>query len=230
MKNFNDDELKELEHYKIIYSEPRLKTFNYNIDEYINNKKCSADIFYILSHIEILIRNNIYNVVSEYLDYKEWIYNIHCEKFDIYNCQNKKSNQYIIFKNKRINFNEKDINKIKCKKSKLNKYNCSNDILSNMSFGFWVNLCSYKHKKIWKNEKNRKELFKKLESLNKLRNRIAHHEPIYFNNYDDNKQLIENIKYMKFFIKKYLNTAVKINEKILFKPLFCKYKFLKNIK
>ena len=65
----------------------------------------------------------------------------------------------------------------------------SGKIIAELSFGFWVALLNKNyHRALWMNclerafpnyEGKRRDLYMDLDRLRKLRNRIAHHEPIY---------------------------------------------------
>lgn len=62
-------------------------------------------------------------------------------------------------------------------------------VIAEFSFAFWVDLLSNRyHERLWGNtlskaflpaDVRRKDLHRALEQLRKLRNRIAHHEPVY---------------------------------------------------
>lgn len=76
----------------------------------------------------------------------------------------------------------------------------SGSITAGASFGFWVSLLDRKyHQKLWVNnlehafpnyEGKRSELHKNLYRLRKLRNRIAHHEPIHNRDLAHDQQII----------------------------------------
>ena len=99
------------------------------------------------------------------------------------------------FDNPKISFEEIELQKIRKTKEILNKErkipNNSN-MVSTLSFGFWVNLFNSPYEKLWRiclhrafiydgTPFDRKELRKKLHPILKLRNRIAHYEPIIIN-------------------------------------------------
>lgn len=86
--------------------------------------------------------------------------------------------------------------KEKSKRKKNRKTYATDDIVSDLSFGFWINLFIYRslwHKELHKIffserltkkelKKERVKLYKRLDNLRYLRNRIAHHEPIFHRN------------------------------------------------
>ena len=84
---------------------------------------------------------------------------------------------------KKVEKLEKEINKLEKKKEESYAINY---MVANLDLGFWVNLFYYKH--LWKRGLNqvfftqdltRDLVFHRLGEVNKLRNHIAHHEPIF---------------------------------------------------
>ncbi len=79
-------------------------------------------------------------------------------------------------------------------------------VVAELTLGFWVQLTSGKYEKtLWVKhlyrafpiKLNRKDLFKRSDSIKKLRNRIAHHEPVLFRDLKrDYAGIIEAIKWI----------------------------------
>lgn len=78
-------------------------------------------------------------------------------------------------------------------------------VIAELTLGFWVGLLANRHhQRLWEHKlqhafphlvDQRRELHRKLESLRKLRNRIAHHEPIFARNLAaDHAQLLKVIE------------------------------------
>jgi hypothetical protein len=96
------------------------------------------------------------------------------------------------FDNQHIGLNEKDISQIAKAKEQLAKENkplSNNNVIAQLSFGFWVNLFNYPYDTLWRHclrrtfaphtgTLERKRVSGLLHPLLKLRNRIAHYEPI----------------------------------------------------
>lgn len=96
------------------------------------------------------------------------------------------------FHNPHIGLNEKDISQIEKAKEQLAKENkplTNSNIIAQLSFGFWVNLFNYPYDTLWRHclrrtfapqtgVLERKRISGTLHPILKLRNRIAHYEPI----------------------------------------------------
>lgn len=94
------------------------------------------------------------------------------------------------FDNPHIGLNEKDISQIEKAKAQLHKENkplTNSNIIACLSFGFWVNLFNYDYDTLWRHclrrtfaadRLERKRISGTLHPILKLRNRIAHYEPI----------------------------------------------------
>lgn len=96
------------------------------------------------------------------------------------------------YDNPHIDMNDKDKSQIKAAKDNLQKDQkplTNSNVIAQLSFGFWVNLFNYPYDTLWRhclrrtfamhsNPIERKHLSKRLHPLLKLRNRIAHYEPI----------------------------------------------------
>ncbi len=138
---------------------------------YAWNTAISSELYSPLQGLEITLRNAIHRELSK--KYSEnWFDNTDIPLIHI-------------TKNK-VQFAKDSLNR-------QNKYLHPSNIISELSFGFWVTLTgsgekgSY-HDKLWTPainksfpniKKKRTEIHKELGYLLKLRNRIAHHEPIF---------------------------------------------------
>lgn len=102
----------------------------------------------------------------------------------------------------------KDIKKAKDILKRRNAEITPPNVISELSFGFWVSLLAGKyHDTLWTPalhrafpnaiKKKRKDIFTTLNHLRKLRNRIAHHEPIFKRHLDaDYKNIIQAIAWI----------------------------------
>jgi hypothetical protein len=169
-------------------SKERLKQYmnvvnnkNDAIELYEWNIKLSEKFYGILCHFEIFFRNTCHEILKQRIGEK-WYLN----------------RTLLLGHNSRKG--EKTIGKVeeaynKFKNNKLGNKNISIkdtspcDIISNLTLGFWVNLFSSNyHDNIWGKyfkhylffEKEQKQVFEDLRSINNIRNRIFHHEPIIF--------------------------------------------------
>jgi len=137
------------------------------IDLYVENLR-QCQIFYFKLHwLEIGLRNVINRQLSE-----------------------KYGDQW--FNNPRIGLNEKDKLQIQKAKNNLEKERKSltnGNLISELNFGFWVNIFNLYYDTLWRHclrqaftpktgVLERKQLSKRLHPILKLRNRIAHYEPI----------------------------------------------------
>lgn len=96
------------------------------------------------------------------------------------------------FNNPHIGLSEKDTSQIEKAKEQLRKENkplTNSNIIAQLSFGFWVNLFNYPYDTLWRHclrrtfapesgTLERKTISGTLHPILKLRNRIAHYEPI----------------------------------------------------
>lgn len=137
------------------------------IDLYIENLK-QCQIFYAKLHwLEIGLRNAINSQFSQKYGV-EW------------------------FNNPHIGLNEKDKSQIQKAKNNLEKERkefSNGNLVAELNFGFWVNLFNKHYDTLWRQclrkvftsqtgVLERKQLSKTLHPILKLRNRIAHYEPI----------------------------------------------------
>lgn len=174
------------EKYKNTISIERLKSFSYgfeNADEhflitaYKLNIKASQCFYPVLSVVEIYLRNSIDCMLKEVIDEK-WL-------------EKELENQNILF-----DYDYKKL--IEAYSNIKRRYGIDNvtrgKIIAELTFGFWVSLCSKKYNpKIWTKKgafrtafanypKDKKEqiheLSQKLTKIKRLRNRVFHYEPI----------------------------------------------------
>ena len=175
---------------------------------YRYNLKLSQELFTIISCFEIGLRNSIDRHYISMLG-NEWLLNS-IQYNGIFYPQECKITKKII---------ERKISAMQT------NYSHSN-LVSDMDFGFWkylfakpqYNAGTKSLLKIFPNKPisskntqyNQKYIFKKLESINKLRNRIAHHEPICFEKY---KTIINtDYAYNNYKLIKELFSWMDINE------------------
>lgn len=184
--NYND-----LEKY---ITKERLETYLINaknsgsraVDLYEWNTRISESLYTPLSYFEITLRN-ICNERFRKEFGENWCFNNH-----LLSGNNPEKGKWAINK---ITEAENKVKRRKSEKGILN-YNIKlGDIISNLELSFWSNLfCANYNHNMWKPHlkylfpnKERKELFKQIDSIRELRNRIFHHEPIIFDNNLENK-------------------------------------------
>ncbi len=146
------------------------------IERYIYNLKLSEAFYPALSLLEITLRNKICNAIEK-LIYKDWLIN----ELKIQNILENKEYQKLL----------DSANKIK----KAGKTITNDRLVSEMTLGFWIHLCTKSYKpKLWDkkgffelvfpNYTNNGQLRKiapiqnNLLAILRLRNRIFHHEII----------------------------------------------------
>lgn len=175
--------------------EKAIKLFVYNL-------KLSSELYKLIHVFELSTRNIFDIFLSKRYD-RNWI-----NRNDLLTGNNGKNNKLII-----------DISNAKnnCKNKK-NK----DDIISNLSLGFWVNLLSSSNNdKIWWQPSlrkmffgyNRNEIHDIFMNIKDIRNRIAHHETIF------NKKIDKTKSNILLILKIYSNDLYKwslelVNEKI----------------
>ena len=174
--------------------EKAIKLFVYNL-------KLSSELYKLIHVFELSTRNIFDIFLSKRYD-RNWI-----NRNDLLTGNNGKNNKLII-----------DISNAKnnCKNKK-NK----DDIISNLSLGFWVNLLSSSNNdKIWQPSLrkiffgyNRNEIHDIFMNIKDIRNRIAHHETIF------NKKIDKTKNNILLILKIYSNDLYRwslelINEKI----------------
>ncbi len=178
----------DLEKYRATISIERLKSFSYgneNITEeallkiYELNIKVSQSLYPALSIVEIHLRNAI-DTMMQTLFSKTWL-------------EDELQNNKILYE-----YDYKKLQKAySTLKTKYRKGSITHGkLVSELTFGFWVNLCSKKYNpKIWtkkgtfkgvfvnyKRDKKEEihEISEKLNKIKKLRNRVFHYEPILY--------------------------------------------------
>ena len=143
----------------------------------------AKEIFIYLHFLEIFLRNKIANEFS--FDFGNWFFDQETEfKLDLR--EKEKVDQVLISLNKS------------------NKISSSDNIISNLSLGFWTNLFHKSYSKVWQQNKmiervfpflkshqrNIKQIQKELEIIRKFRNRIFHFESLQSFNIEEMERLI----------------------------------------
>lgn len=178
---------QELEKYSRTYSKERLLSFVYTDNDtfddiilnYKKNMQISQAIYPELCTLEIILRNSINNLLKKIIS-PNWIE------------EEVKNNTF---------FESYDYQTL-CKAYYDTKEECKNNskeftegkIISNLTFGFWTNLCVKKYNsKIWNKSKYFNDVFvnykfvygainnisNKLYFIRKFRNRVFHYEKIF---------------------------------------------------
>lgn len=152
---------------------------NTSLERYIWNVKLCESLYPSIHYFEILLRNQISRSISRILDNDEWLIS---EKTSMFNSEQK---QKI----------EKALEVLKEKEETI----CSSNVIRHLNLGFWVKLFNANYdivlwhqgleKKVFpflKPEKRKRSVvLRKLKMIHIIRNRIAHHEPIW--NYHPDK-------------------------------------------
>ncbi|KXO06514.1 Tiorf34 protein [Moritella sp. JT01] len=169
------------------------KTNEDKIATYMFMQDLSSHYFTIIQIIEVHLRNAIHKAATNKFDDDEWFTNVPTSQ--------KSKNQV----DKAIEDSLENVGV---------KYT-SDDVIANLSFGFWVHMLHEdygnprkKEKNLWqykfddafpyaKNKgKKRAALFRELGTLNKFRNRLYHHEPVWkqvkVNNINDAIKVLDN--------------------------------------
>ncbi|HSQ97695.1 MAG TPA: Abi family protein [Rickettsiales bacterium] len=178
-RNITDERLKT---YLDFVNNDKVKA----IELYEWNTKISESLYIPLSYFEVVLRNVCNEKLKKELG-KNWYLNA-----KILSGNNAEKGQWAL---DRIEEAKSKIQKRKLLKKILDQEITLGDIVSNLEFSFWSNLfCANYEFKIWLpylrplfHNKNRKDLFKKIDSIRELRNRIFHYEPILFNNNPEEK-------------------------------------------
>ena len=138
---------------------------------YLQNTTISADFYILLQHIEITLRNALHNMLKDHFSQENWY---ECKKCSLAESESKL------------------IEKARKRVGERHEYIKTPHVIAELSFGFWVSLLAKKyHQNLWIPALHksfphavleRKNIYKHLEHLRNLRNRIAHHEPIFMRN------------------------------------------------
>ncbi|MEO1851484.1 MAG: hypothetical protein ABGX74_05210 [Psychrobacter sp.] len=183
MKMMSEEEIK-----KIVdnISVPRIETYEslgfVGRDEnllaaYFSIQEISSHFFVPLQVLEICLRNSIHNALDN-------LFSDHCNSIKWYNLVHLS------------NESKKTLRQAKSNTIKKCGGNYSDDdLVSNLMFGFWVYMLDTQHRDysneyhFWqykldeifpgRNGKKVKEIFDELKRINRNRNRLYHHEPIW---------------------------------------------------
>lgn len=168
--------------YQKCFTTNRLKRYSANskneaetLDNYWWNILLSKEIYSIIALFEVSFRNSIALSINKNI-HKNWI----CDKFYIENLLDKKSFPFY------LKAYEKLKNNGKLTEGKL---------IAELNLGFWINLFNKKYRvRLWNNKKIFEDIFPfynqflpdrlnyiypKLKEIQKIRNRISHHEAIF---------------------------------------------------
>ncbi len=155
------------------------------IDLYRENLKCCGEFYTQLHWLEIGLRNAINRILSEKYG-SEWFFNA------------------------QIGLSEKDKIQIQKARERLvedRKVLTNGNFVAQLSFGFWVNLFNPHYETLWRQclrrvfvltdgKLERKKISGMLHPILKLRNRIAHYEPIM--KYDLHKMQLDIVNVVKW--------------------------------
>jgi hypothetical protein len=153
------------------------------IQLYERNTALSEALYGVIQGLEIALRNALHNTLRKELGLDDW--------YDY------------------AGLEEKEIESVQKAKDSLTNWGKTatpGRVIAELTLGFWVQLTSKKYEKaLWVKylyrafpiKLNRKVLFQRLDNIKRLRNRIAHHEPIFSRNLkQDYLEIIETIKWI----------------------------------
>ncbi|MEO4174596.1 Abi family protein [Acinetobacter pittii] len=219
----------EIDHIFSKISTVRLDTYKnqFNLDNpsdtyaaYCWGEAVSGSIFKIISVIEILLRNSIHNSLKPALG-KKWM--IDEQKIKLTDHQKDKIDNIL--------YEKKDGRRTD---TRVEPTPNENTIISKLSFGFWSHFLDiklldgkswdmylpdifsnysyvgrYKGRQFWKDrdKKNIYALKDRLRDINEIRNRIAHHEPVWKKSYEgyQSKNISDNLNNTVLLILDVLN-------------------------
>ena len=175
------------------------KDINKAIKLYKNNLRISQSFLPILGILEVILRNEINNILSNYFKDDDWILN-QLTGFMIDPKLTYKKERREIHNHFLKNSIEKSVTKFNKKKVKIT----SAKIIADQDFGFWTEMFELTYYKILKGKpiqifKNlpsgygRKEVLYRINEIRKFRNRISHNEPICFIEQNMNFSYSKNI-------------------------------------
>lgn len=165
--------------------------FDHAIKWYLWNARLAKAFLFPLQTAEVSVRNSIHNAFSSYLGGSNWIFN---PPFSL-----TKEHQASLSASLR-------------RLSKRKPNPTPDDIVASLSFDFWSNLFREEYEALWMAPgliaavfpqapigADRDRIKKIVRRINELRNRIAHHEPIY-NLRLSTQQYLENIEELVEYI------------------------------
>ena len=155
---------------------------------YCWNEAISGNLFRLISITEIVMRNRFHSALSQHAFNQQSIGSYTANDWYLYISLGFKSSEKI------YNIRHKRIGKGKFVLK--NPEPTSNDVVSQLTFGFWNKLLNsslpwgnlipeivpgHRHKTSshWSKQNNQDKLYARIETVNDLRNRIAHFEPIW---------------------------------------------------
>jgi len=212
---------RKIEQYRVCL---RLK----NVDEleraYVWNYAISAMVFPILGFVELNLRDAIHRVMSQ--RFAPSSFN---DPHDYPWYDSMQKNQFVFpenIKHKIDNVLKNDKGKRKIPQPS------TDDVIASLTFGFWTNFIRILpaidapniiphifpshpilNSRQWGNKKYRVALNRQLIVANKLRNRIAHHEPLFIGQLRDesSKSLAHNLKKLRLCVNKCIEISYWIN-------------------
>ena len=149
-----------------------------------NKNTRTSELFYTpLQGFEILFRNSVYKAISQQYG-ENWLFE---DNFPFEYIQ-KQMISSVLDKKRLINTSPK--------------------LIAELSFGFWTSLFGRKYEEVWRQilrkvfkdydgAVTRKNVFSRLNEIRELRNRIAHHEPIFTRNkFEDMQSILDMARYI----------------------------------
>lgn len=186
----------QFKNFRLYFSYPRTERYlistNYSnskcIELYHSNLKVSESFYSLLSILEIILRNRINDILTNYFNDQHWITNqkngfMSHKLLSIEIETHEKLIKHLYLKNEVL----KSEKKLKNRKQKIT----NSKILAEQTFGFWISFFEVHHYKILEGKPiqifknlpkngNRKLILEKLNQIRHFRNRLYHNEPICF--------------------------------------------------
>lgn len=136
------------------------------LELYIWNTEISAAFYNPLQSLEITLRNSLHNRLSQTFGRNDWYAQINLQQRDL-----------------------DIVRKAEVTVRKLHRSVNPSHVVAELSFGFWLSLLNRRyHQQLWipslskafpHAHLSRADIVKQLDHLRLLRNRIAHHEPVF---------------------------------------------------
>jgi hypothetical protein len=182
-----------MNYYKKCFTSQRLSKYSKNtrsekeiMDKYFYNIQLSKELYVLIALFEVSLRNHINYAINEYI-HKNWL--MDCSFLQQFLTENELKSYYLAT-------------------SRLNERNklTQDNLVTELNLGFWVNLFKKIYApRLWhkkyvfesvfpyfdkKNNNRMDYIYPKLKAIQKIRNRISHHESIF-----DYKHDLDNFYY-----------------------------------
>lgn len=184
--------------FRLYFSHPRTERYyvstklskQKSLELYQSNLVVSQSFYPLLSILEIIIRNRINDVLSDYFKDQNWILN---QKTEFMSDPSLKFKNKITGQEQLNDFLKAEVIKAEKKLTNRKEKLSSSKIIAELSMGFWISFFDLHHYKLLKGRPiqlfnylpsncNRKIILDELNQIRQFRNRIYHNEHICFKN------------------------------------------------